>query len=64
MITVPAHNGIAFPIFIESCVAGVNAYGRRPNRLVETINRIRDINIKVQVLPCFLCIVIICLVIK
>ena len=48
MITVPAHNGIAIPIFIESCVVGVNEYDRRLNRLVKAINRIRDINIRVH----------------
>ena len=64
MITVPAHNGIAIPIFIDSCVVDVNEYDRQPNRLVEAINRIRDINIRVQVRPCLLCIVNICLVIK
>ena len=64
IITVPAHNGMAIPIFIESCVVGVKEYGRSPSKLVEAINRIRDKSIRVQVRPCLLCIVIICLVIK
>lgn len=64
IITVPAHNGMAMPIFIDSWVVGVNEYGRSPSKLVEAINRIRDISMSVQVRPCLLCIVIICLVIR
>lgn len=37
-ITVPVHNGIAMPRFIDSCVVGVKEFGRRPQRLVEPIN--------------------------
>ena len=51
MITAPAHKGIAIPRFIDSCVVGVNEWGRRPNRFVDPINRIRDININVHVCP-------------
>ena len=51
VITVPAHRGTAIPRFKDSCVVGVNECGRRPSRLVEPINRIRDINISAQVCP-------------
>ena len=64
IITVPAHNGIAIPMFMESCVVGVKEYGRSPSKLVEAMNRISDISIRVQARPCLLCIVIICLVIR
>lgn len=50
-ITAPAHSGIAMPRFIESCVVGVNVCGRRPRRLVEPINIIREIIISDQVRP-------------
>lgn len=49
--TVPAHKGIAIPRFIDSCVAGVNECGSRPNRLIEPINKIKDISIRVQFCP-------------
>ena len=51
VITAPAHKGIAMPRFIDSCVVGVNEWGRRPNRFVDPINRIKDININVHVCP-------------
>ena len=51
VITAPAHKGIAIPRFIDSCVVGVNEWGRRPNRFVDPINRIRAININVHVCP-------------
>lgn len=60
-ITVPAHKGMAMPRFIESWVVGVNEWGSSPNKLVEPINKIRDISIRVQVCPFGLWIAIICL---
>ncbi len=59
--TAPAHSGIAIPRFIDSCVVGVNEWGSRPRRLVEPINRIREISISVHVCPFWLWIAIICL---
>lgn len=50
-ITVPAHRVMAMPMFMESWVVGVKEWGKSPNRLVEPINRIRDISISVQVCP-------------
>lgn len=61
VITAPAHKGIAIPRFIESWVVGVKECGNNPNRFVEPIKRIRDINIRVHVWPLWLWIVIICL---
>ena len=60
VITAPAHKGIAMPKFIDSCVVGVNEWGSRPNKFVDPINRIRDININVHVCPLVLWILIIC----
>lgn len=54
VITVPAHRGIAIPRFKDSCVVGVNEWGKRPSRLVDPINRIRDISINAQVCPFWL----------
>ena len=54
VITVPAHKGIAIPRFIESWVVGVNECGKRPSKLVEPINRISEINIRVHVCPFWL----------
>ena len=51
VITAPAHKGIAMPKFIDNCVVGVNEWGSRPNKFVDPINRIRDININVHVCP-------------
>lgn len=51
VITVPAHSGIAIPKFIDNWVVGVNEWGNRPNKFVDPINRIRDINIRAQVCP-------------
>lgn len=34
IITVVSHSGKANAIFSESCVVGVNVYGRRPKRLI------------------------------
>lgn len=59
----PAQRGIAIPRFIDSCVVGVNEWGKRPNRFVEPINIIREINIRVQVLPFLLWIATICFVV-
>lgn len=59
-ITVPAHNGIAIPRFIDSCVVGVNECGRRPSKFVEPMNMIREISISDQVRPFSLCIIISC----
>ena len=39
------------PKFIDSCVVGVNEWGNRPNRFVDPINRIKDININAHVCP-------------
>ena len=39
---------------------GVNEWGRRPNRLVEPMNRIRDISINAQVCPFWLWMASIC----
>lgn len=64
MITAPAHRGIAIPRFIESWVVGVNVWGRRPSRLVEPINMIREMIIKDQVRPFGVWISIICFVIN
>lgn len=58
--TVPAHKGMAIPRFIDSCVVGVNECGNKPSRLVEPINKMRDINIKAQVCPLLLWIDSIC----
>lgn len=60
MITAPAHSGIAMPKFIDSWVVGVNEWGRRPKRLVDPMNIIREINIRDQVRPLGECIIIIC----
>lgn len=64
IITVPNHSGIAIPMFMDSCVVGVNEYGNSPSRFVDAINRIRDMSMSVHVRPCLLCIVIICFVIN
>lgn len=63
IITAPAHRGIAMPKFIESCVVGVNEWGRRPKIFDEAINIIKDISSKVQVWPLTLWLLIICLVV-
>lgn len=60
MITAPAHSGIAIPKFIDNWVVGVNEWGRRPRRLVDPINIIREISIRDQVRPLGECIIIIC----
>lgn len=52
--TVPAHRGMAMPRFIDSWVVGVNECGSSPSRLVEPINRIRDMSISAQVCPLLL----------
>lgn len=59
-ITVPAQRGIAIPRFIDNWVVGVKEWGKRPNKFVEPINIMSDINISVQVCPFLLWIVIIC----
>lgn len=61
--TVPAHRGIAIPRFMDSCVVGVNVWGRRPRRLVVPMKIIRDNNISDHVRPFGEWIIIICLVI-
>lgn len=58
--TVAAHRGIAIPRFIDNWVVDVNECGSSPNRLVEPINIIKDINIKAQVCPLWLWILNIC----
>lgn len=62
--TVPIHSGIAIPMFIDNCVVGVKEYGSSPSRLVDAMNRISEMSIRVQDRPCLLCIVIICFVIR
>lgn len=42
MSTVASQRGTAMPIFIESCVVGVNVYGRSPSVLRKIINIIKD----------------------
>lgn len=39
---------------------GVKEWGNRPNRLVDPINKMREVNISDQVRPLMLCIDIIC----
>ena len=51
VITAPAHKGMAMPRFIDSCVVGVNEWGRRPSRFVDPINKIRDISINAHLPP-------------
>lgn len=63
-ITVPAQRGIAMPRFIDSWVVGVKEWGNRPNRFVDPINIISEINMSVQVWPFLLWMVIICFVVK
>lgn len=63
-ITAPAHNGIAIPKFIDNCVVGVNVCGKRPRRLVEPMNIIKDASISDHVRPLGEWINIICLVIS
>lgn len=63
-ITVPAQRGMAMPRFIDSCVVGVNECGRSPIRFVDPINIINDTNIRVQVWPFFVWIIIICFVVR
>lgn len=60
VMTAPAQSGIAIPKFIESWVVGVNEWGNNPNRLVEPMNRISEININVHVCPFWLWMAIIC----
>ena len=51
VMTALAHRGMAIPTFIESCVVGENERGSSPRRLVDPINRMRDISISDQVCP-------------
>lgn len=44
MMTVASQRGIARPMLRDSCVVGVNVYGRRPSMLREIRNNIRDVN--------------------
>lgn len=60
VMTVPAHKGIAIPMFIESCVVGVNEWGNIPRRFVEAMNRRSEISIRDQVWPLGLCVFISC----
>ena len=62
--TAPAHSGIAILRFIDSWVVGVNVCGRRPRRLVEPMNIMRETIIRVQVRPFGVWISIICLIIS
>ena len=54
MTMVPAQRGMAIPRFIDNWVVGVNECGNRPNKFVELMNRIKDINIRAQVCPSWL----------
>lgn len=63
-ITAPAHNGIAMPRFVDSCVVGVNVCGKSPRRLVEPINIIKDTSMSAHVRPLGEWINIICLMIS
>lgn len=60
VITAPAHSGMAMPRFIDSCVVGVKEWGKSPSRFVDPMNIISEINIRDQVRPFKLCIIIIC----
>lgn len=60
-ITAPAHSGIAMPRFVDNCVVGVNVCGKSPRRLVEPMNKIRDISMSDHVRPLGEWINIICL---
>lgn len=51
VITVPAHRGIAIARFMDSCVVGVNEWGKSPRRFVVAIKIIRDMSIRDQVCP-------------
>ena len=42
--TVVSHSGRAKAMFRESCVVGVNVYGRRPRRLMVIRNSIRAVS--------------------
>lgn len=50
-ITAPAHRGIAIHRLVDSCVVGVNVWGRRPSKFVEPINIIRDTSMRDHVRP-------------
>lgn len=51
IITVISQRGTARAMFKESCVVGVNVYGRSPNMLMEIKNTISDANIRAHVCP-------------
>lgn len=44
-----SHSGTAIPRFIDNYVVWVEEWDKRPKRLVEAINRIREISINDQV---------------
>lgn len=56
------HNGTARPRFNESCVVGVNVYGKRPRRLIVIRNIIKAASIRDQLCPLVLIGVMSCLV--
>lgn len=49
--TVVSHNGRANAIFRESCVVGVNVYGRRPKRLIVIKNNIKAVSNTAHLCP-------------
>lgn len=51
IMTVASHKGTANPILRESCVVGVNVYGRRPSMLREIRKIISEANIKAHLWP-------------
>lgn len=58
--TVPAHSGITITRLIGNYFVGVKEWARSSRRLVNPINKLREININDQTYPLILCIVIIC----
>lgn len=51
MMTVISQSGTARAMFKESCVVGVNVYGRSPSMLMEIRNTINDVNIRAHLCP-------------
>ena len=51
IMTVLSHRGTASAMFNDSCVVGVNVYGKRPSIFKETMKIIREVSIKAQLCP-------------
>lgn len=51
MMTVASQRGTASAMFRESCVVGVNVYGRSPSILMVIRNAIKEANIKAHLCP-------------